>query len=78
VVVDVRVFDRVWLRVTVDDAVVFEGTLEPVTVHSWSGRNRVAIKSGIPGSTYITVNGEYKGAMSPPGQEPLELVWTRP
>lgn len=78
VVVDVRVFDRVWLRVTVDDAVVFEGILEPMTVRSWSGRNRVAIKSGVPGSTYITVNGEYKGAMSPPGQEPLELVWTRP
>jgi len=78
VVVDVRVFDRVWLRVTVDDAVVFEDILEPVTVRSWSGRNRVAIKSGIPGSTYVTVNGEYKGAMSPPGQEPLELVWTRP
>ncbi len=78
IVVDVRVLDRVWLRVTVDDAVVFEGVLEPVTVRSWSGRNRVAIKSGIPGSTYVTVNGEYKGAMGPPGQEPLELVWTRP
>jgi len=78
IVVDVRVLDRVWLRVTVDDAVVFEGVLEPVTVRSWSGRNRVAIKSGIPGSTYVTVNGEYKGAMGPPGQEPLELVWTKP
>ncbi len=78
IVVDVRVLDRVWLRVTVDDAVAFEGVLEPVTVRSWSGRNRVAIKSGVPGSTYVTVNGEYKGAMSPPGQEPLELVWTRP
>jgi transcriptional regulator with XRE-family HTH domain len=78
IVVDVRVLDRVWLRVTVDDAVVFEGVLEPVTVRSWSGRNRVAIKSGIPGSTYVTVNGEYKGAMGPPSQEPLELVWTKP
>jgi hypothetical protein len=76
--VDVRVLDRVWLRVTVDDAVAFEGVLEPVTVRSWSGRNRVAIKSGIPGSTYVTVNGEYKGAMGPPSQEPLELVWTKP
>lgn len=78
IVVDVRVLDRVWLRVTVDDAVAFEGILEPVTVRSWSGRNRVAIKSGVPGSTYVTVNGEYKGAMGPPGQEPLELVWIKP
>jgi cytoskeleton protein RodZ len=76
-IVEVRLTEYTWLRVTVDDAVVFEGTMDAGTVRSWAGRNRVAVRSGNAGGTEITVNGVPKGPMGPPGQV-VEQVWTRP
>jgi len=75
--IQVRVTDRVWLRVEVDRQLAFEGLLEAGDTRVWSGRDEVRIRSGKAGETLITYNGRYQGAMGDPGAV-VEKIWGRP
>ena len=55
-----------WLRVTVDDQVAFEGTLDAGVTRSWTGSRTVAMRSGNAGGTSVTVNGVSKGPAGRP------------
>lgn len=74
--IQVRVTDRVWLRVEVDRQLAFEGLLEAGDTRVWSGREEVRIRSGKAGETLITYNGRYQGPMGAPG-DVVEKIWTR-
>lgn len=77
VAVEVRISSTSWLRVTVDDQVAFEGTLEAGTTRTWTGMRTVALRAGNAGGTEVTVNGVSKGSLGAPGQV-VDVAWTAP
>ncbi len=55
--------EHVWLRVTADNANVFEGMLSPGQPMAWSARELIRVETGNGAGVQITVNGQRQGPM---------------
>ena len=60
--------EHVWVRVTTDGLIVFEGLLARGQVETWVGQEAVIVDSGNGAGVLITVNGQPQGAMCGRGQ----------
>ncbi|MBT9317113.1 helix-turn-helix domain-containing protein [Leptothoe spongobia] len=59
-----------WMSVTVDGAIVFEGTMEPGSKQNWEGEETITMNIGNAGAALISANGsEQKPAGNPGGAE---------
>lgn len=59
---------RLWVQVTVDDQVVFQGRLLPGNAYDFSGQEQVDILTGNAGALQIFFNQEDIGSLGLPGQ----------
>lgn len=73
--VQLRVVERAWVAVTVDDRQVFQGILEVGDTRTWTGRQRVAIRCGNAGGVEVYLNGRRLGLLGKPGQV-VDVEWT--
>jgi transcriptional regulator with XRE-family HTH domain len=64
-----------WLRVTVDDQLAYEGTLDAGISRAWTGTRTVSIRAGNAGGTIVTVNGISRGPFGAPG-EVVDISWS--
>ncbi|MEX2550130.1 MAG: helix-turn-helix domain-containing protein [Nitriliruptoraceae bacterium] len=64
-----------WVRVLVDDAPVFEQTVEAGETLPFEAENEVEIRFGNPGGVRATLNGEDLGPQGDPGQ-PVTVRYT--
>jgi hypothetical protein len=69
-----RVEQRAWLRVTADNSVVLEGTLEPGQSRTWEANNSLKVLTGNAGGIALTLNGADMGTMGSVGQV-VERTW---
>jgi len=60
--------EHVWMRVTTDGLIVFEGLLARGQVETWVGQEAVIVDSGNGAGVLMTVNGQPQGAMCGRGQ----------
>ncbi len=73
--VQLRVIERAWVAVTVDDRQVFQGILEIGDTRTWTGRQRVALRCGNAGGVEVYLNGRRLGLLGRPGQV-VDVEWT--
>ncbi len=73
--VQLRVVERAWVAVTVDNQQVFQGILEVGDTRTWTGRQRVAIRCGNAGGVEVYLNGRRLGLLGRPGQV-VDVEWT--
>lgn len=73
--VQLRVIERAWVAVTVDNQQVFQGILEIGDTRTWTGRQRVAIRCGNAGGVEVYLNGRRLGLLGRPGQV-VDVEWT--
>ncbi|MGH2728710.1 MAG: helix-turn-helix domain-containing protein, partial [Actinomycetota bacterium] len=64
---DLRATGRTWLRVTVDDEVVFEGIAAAGWSRSFSGAERLRILIGNAGAVELAIDGDPLGRLGPVG-----------
>jgi cytoskeleton protein RodZ len=57
-----------WIQVTVDGVREFQGELEADTYRSWYGEERIELRIGNAGAVWVTVNGQFLGALGEPGE----------
>jgi len=74
IAVEIRADQRSWLRVTVDDVMVLEGTLEPGQSRAWEANASLRILTGNAGGIEMILNGESLGKMGTVGQV-VERLW---
>ncbi|MFQ6101495.1 MAG: helix-turn-helix domain-containing protein [Anaerolineae bacterium] len=55
--------EHVWVRVSTDGSVVFEGMLASQQIETWSGQNMIIVDTGNGAGLLVTVNGQPQGAM---------------
>ena len=55
--------EHVWVRVTVDGALAFEGMLTPEQAESWSGQEMVIVDTGNGAGLQVTVNEQLQGPL---------------
>lgn len=55
--------EHVWVRITIDGMLVFEGMLSTEQVETWSGQEIVSVGSGNGAGLLVTVNGQLQGTM---------------
>jgi len=55
--------EHVWLRVTADNANVFEGMISPGQPMAWSARELIRVETGNGAGVLVTVNGQRQGPM---------------
>jgi cytoskeletal protein RodZ len=67
---------RVWVRISVDGQVAFEGRLAPQDPQTFSGGEEVVLYTGDAGSIQVFLNGENLGVIGVVG-EVVSLVFTR-
>lgn len=67
---------HVWVRVTVDGKVAYEGRLAPQVPQSFSGQDEVLLYTGDAGSLQAFLNGDNLGVLGVEG-EVVDLVFTR-
>lgn len=60
--------EHVWVRVTVDGALVFEGMLVTEQAESWSGQEMIIVDTGNGAGLQVTVNGQSQGPMCGRGE----------
>jgi cytoskeleton protein RodZ len=60
--------EHVWVRVTADGAVVFEGLLAPGEAPSWTAQERVVVETGNGAGLVAVVNGQSQGPLGERGQ----------
>jgi cytoskeletal protein RodZ len=60
--------EHVWVRVTADDRMVFEGMLASGQVETWSGQAAIAVETGNGAGLLVTVNEQSQGPMCGRGQ----------
>ena len=60
--------DTSWIQVTVDGVREFQGELEADTYRSWYGEERIELRIGDAGVVWVTVNGQFLGALGEPGE----------
>ena len=66
---------RLWVQVTVDDQVVFQGRLIPGNAYDFSGQDQVDILIGNAGALQILFNDQDIGSVGLPGQV-VNLIFT--
>lgn len=74
IALEIRVDQRAWLRVTADNVMVLEGTLEPGQTRAWEAQNTLSILTGNAGGVALTLNGADLGKMGGIGQV-VERLW---
>lgn len=74
IAVEVRVDQRAWLRVTADNVMVLEGTLEPGETRAWEAKNALSILTGNAGGVTLILNGADLGKLGGVGQV-VERLW---
>lgn len=74
IAVEVRVDQRAWLRVTADNVMVLEGTLEPGQTRAWEAKNALSILTGNAGGVTLILNGADLGKLGSVGQV-VERLW---
>jgi cytoskeletal protein RodZ len=67
VAVKVTVETQSWLRVTVDDGVVFEGIMLAGSQHDWAGDRAITIRAGNAGGVKVSFNGAGDRPLGPVG-----------
>lgn len=60
--------EHVWVRVSVDGVVAFEGMLAPGETPTWSGQEAIVVDTGNGDALLVTVNGQAQGKMCGRGQ----------
>jgi hypothetical protein len=60
--------DTSWIQVTVDGVREFQGELEVDTYRSWYGEERIELRVGNAGAVWVTVNGQFLGALGEEGE----------
>jgi cytoskeleton protein RodZ len=55
--------EHVWVRVTRDSQMAFQGLMAPGQVESWSTQQLVIVETGNGGGLLVTVNGQSQGTM---------------
>lgn len=55
--------EHVWVRVTVDGVLAFEGMLAPEQAESWSGQEMVIVDTGNGAGLQVTVNEQLQGPL---------------
>jgi cytoskeletal protein RodZ len=60
-----RAIDDAWVRVSVDDATVFEGRLPRGAVQEWKPARTVVLRTTAPSSLQLTVNGAPQALNNP-------------
>ncbi len=60
--------DTSWIQVTVDGVREFQGELEEDTYRSWYGEERIELRIGNAGAVWVTVNGQFLGALGEDGE----------
>ena len=60
--------DTSWIQVTVDGVREFQGELEADTYRSWYGEERIELRIGNAGAVWVTVNGQFLGALGEEGE----------
>ncbi|MBN1179432.1 MAG: DUF4115 domain-containing protein [Anaerolineae bacterium] len=60
--------EHVWVRVTVDSVVVFEGLLAPGAPQTWMGESVVMVETGNGAGVVAVVNGQVQGPVGGRGQ----------
>jgi transcriptional regulator with XRE-family HTH domain len=60
--------EHVWVRVTADNRMVFEGMLASGQVETWSGQEAIVVETGNGAGLLVTVNEQSQGTMCGRGQ----------
>lgn len=60
--------EHVWVRVTRDQQTVFDRTMDPGQVETWSGQEAIVVETGNGAGLYVTVNGQPLGALGGRGE----------
>lgn len=55
--------EHVWVRVTADGRMAFEGMLATEQVETWSGQEAIVVETGDGAGLQVTVNGQPQGTM---------------
>lgn len=76
VAVELKVHERSWVQILVDDVKTFEGILEAGDRPNWVGENKVAIRAGNGGGVEVFINGQNMGFMGEQGQV-IDQVWEK-
>ncbi len=66
--------EHVWVRVTVDGAIVLEGILAPGPPQTWQGTQQIKLETANGAGLEATVNGQPLGALGERGQQ-VVLAW---
>jgi hypothetical protein len=75
VVLQIKVIERTWLQVTVDDQELPGELLQTDEEREWKGENTIYLICGNAGGVEVTVNGEDLGTLGERGQV-VEKTWT--
>ena len=66
---------HVWVRITTDDKVAYEGRLTPGNPYNFSANNSIALRTGNAGGLQILFNNQYIGALGKNG-EVVDMVFS--
>ena len=72
----IKVIERAWLQVTVDDQELPGELFQAGAEKEWKGDNSIYFICGNAGGVEVTVNGEELGILGERGQV-VERTWTR-
>lgn len=67
ILLSVHVIDTVWLRVSSDGKIIFEGILQKGEKENWQAQNEFKLRIGNPSKLNLTLNGKPIGTISPYG-----------
>lgn len=68
VTVTLEATEHTWLRVSVDNQVVFQGILAPAQVQVWPGQQIVVVETGNAAGLDVTVNDQLLGVLGARGE----------
>jgi len=60
--------EHVWVRVTADGLIAFEGMMAPGQINAWSGEETATVETGNGAGLLVTANGLPQRAMCERGQ----------
>ena len=73
--IEVRVTDRSWLDVSVDDQQVYRDNAKPGATFKWDGRDKIVMRTGNAAGVEVTFNGKPQGKLGALG-EVKDIQWT--
>lgn len=74
IVLELRITQRTWVRVTVDGEVAEEGTFEADTIRTWEANESITVRTGNAGGVSLTLNDQDLGPLGEVGQV-VERTW---